>query len=182
MKKGFTLLETLFALIIVSTGFFAIFSLVIKSFSATPSIIDRLIAANLAQEGLEIVRNIRDSAYAYSKDWAEITSAAYLDKDNCLSEDKNCEADPENGLFDIADDTYLRYDASTGKYNYTGGEITRFRRWLNLNQGEGLCADIPVATSTSPNDCIQVKVKVSWQGKAGREEEVNTESYLYNWR
>jgi len=176
-KKGFTLLETLFALVIVSTGFFSVFSLAQTGIRATNASINRLIAANLAQEGVEIIRNIRDSVYVAGDDWNAVANPGHLDKHNCLTNHKNCRISIEPGsnqLLDEDNSAYLKIDAN-GKYSYSSGDNSIFRRWVNLTQGGGICNQI--ATST---DCIEIDVTISWQEK-GRNQDLEVEDYIYNW-
>lgn len=192
-NRGFTLLELLFAIAILSVGVFAIFNLIIVSLATTPSSTNYLIAANLAQEGLELVRNIRDSAWVYyetadndgdgSPDgWVaqDYTSAQYLDKYSCLTLDKQCRVDYQTeGLLDEDSSAYLNVNPSTGVYSYaTGGgfQPSLFKRWVELTRGAGLCTEL-----SDPSDCLRVIVGVSWQEK-GKDKEVRAEGYLYDWR
>jgi len=66
-RKGFTLLEVIIAVFIMVVGTGAAFALIQQTLSATPVIKDKLIAAYLAQEGIEIIRNMRDSAWLASR-------------------------------------------------------------------------------------------------------------------
>ena len=175
MRKGFTLLETVFALTIIMIGFFGVFSLVEKSISATSTSIHRLIAANLAQEGIEIIRNIRDSAYLGGGDWSTVIDSGHLDKYSCLSSAKNCRVDIDNGgLLDEDANAYLKINANN-EYQYDSGNDSDFKRWVNLTQGGGLCSQI--ATSTN---CIQVKSTVTWKER-NKDMSLSAEDYLYSW-
>ena len=80
-KKGFTLIETLVAITIltlaISGSFFtANNALVVASIAR-----DQLTASHLAQEGIEYVRMMRDDAYlnAYKDGMSDISSAAWND-------------------------------------------------------------------------------------------------------
>jgi Tfp pilus assembly protein PilV len=169
MKKGFTLLETLFAILILTTGFFSTFSLLRKSISTTTTSINQLIATNLTQEGIEIVRNIRDSQYVSGNSWAEVLSN--LNNGSC----SGCEADI-NSITLSSSDQYLKIDPITNRYQYASGEGTLFKRKININQGQGLC--LRDGTS-NPNDCIKIDVEVSWQER-GQEFNFGAEDYIYN--
>lgn len=61
--KGFTLIETLFAILIFSTALISLLSIAGKGISATQNVRQETTAHYLAQEGLEVVRNIRDSNF-----------------------------------------------------------------------------------------------------------------------
>lgn len=58
---GFTLLEGVIAVGIISVGLIVGLALAYSNLTAAQANSDRIIAANLAREGIEIVRNIRDS-------------------------------------------------------------------------------------------------------------------------
>ena len=60
-QNGFTLLETIVAVGLITVGLISALALISSSLFYVSSIEDRLIAANLAGEGIEIVRNIRDN-------------------------------------------------------------------------------------------------------------------------
>lgn len=69
MMKGFTLVETLVAVTILSIAivgpFFAVQTALIASYTAR----DQLVAASLAQEGIEYIRNARDNNFLASRAW-----------------------------------------------------------------------------------------------------------------
>lgn len=58
---GFTLLEMLLALAVVSVGIMGAFTLSLANLHTARDNYNRILAANLAREGVELVRNIRDS-------------------------------------------------------------------------------------------------------------------------
>jgi len=68
-KKGFTVLEVLIAVLVLTIGGLAAYSvvqqIVFKTFSASY----RLSAAYLAKEGIEIVRNTRDTNWIEAENW-----------------------------------------------------------------------------------------------------------------
>jgi len=68
-KKGFTVLEVLIAVLVLTIGGLAAYSvvqqIVFKTFSANY----RLSAAYLAKEGIEIVRNTRDTNWIEAENW-----------------------------------------------------------------------------------------------------------------
>lgn len=61
MKKGFTLLETLVAIAILLIAVVEPMSIIGGSLSQISTVRDQTLAVNLAQEGIEIVRQKRDS-------------------------------------------------------------------------------------------------------------------------
>ncbi|NMB92488.1 MAG: hypothetical protein GYA31_02605, partial [Parcubacteria group bacterium] len=93
-KSGFTLVEALVALSILIVGIISGFILVTRALYDVAIIQDRLTASFLAQEGLEIVRQIRDTNY--------------LNKLN--GSNANWDKDLSNG------DHLVSYDLSSGKF------------------------------------------------------------------
>lgn len=61
-KKGFTLVETLVATMILAVSITALVSVVAQSVFTSGYIKNRVAAISLAQEGIELVRNIQDNA------------------------------------------------------------------------------------------------------------------------
>ncbi len=174
MKRGFTLLETLFAIFVVMTGFLSIFSVTRIGISATTSSINRLIAANLVQEGIEIIRNMRDSVYDADGDWDVVINSTHLDENNCLNNPINCEVDINNeGLLNEDDNAYLKIGGD--QYQYSLGNDSIFKRWVNLTKGGGLCSEIG-----NPDNCIKIEITVSWQEK-GKNQTTQSEDYIYSW-
>lgn len=70
-NKGFTLLELLISIVVISIGVLGTYSVVQQIFSLTFSSSYRLTAAYLAQEGVEVVRNIRDTNWIEEDNWKD---------------------------------------------------------------------------------------------------------------
>ena len=62
--KGIALIEVIVALSILVTGILSSYFLIIRALASYRFIADRLVAANLIQEKIESVRQIRDNNYA----------------------------------------------------------------------------------------------------------------------
>ncbi|MDO8557933.1 MAG: prepilin-type N-terminal cleavage/methylation domain-containing protein [bacterium] len=60
-KNGFSLIETIIALFVLTVGATGAFIVISKTIHISPAVRQEIIAANLAQEGIEVVRNIRDN-------------------------------------------------------------------------------------------------------------------------
>jgi type IV pilus modification protein PilV len=60
-RKGFSLVEVLFALMVLSVGISAISVLMTSNIKNSIDAKNQIIAANLAQEGVELVRNLKDN-------------------------------------------------------------------------------------------------------------------------
>lgn len=71
-KKGFSLLETLVAIVVIMTAIIAPMSLASKSIKASNLTRDRFIASFLAAEAVEFVRNYRDGNVINRYYWLDI--------------------------------------------------------------------------------------------------------------
>jgi prepilin-type N-terminal cleavage/methylation domain-containing protein len=157
-KKGFTLLEMLIVTFVISIGLIAIMTLILQAVADSQIAFSRLVAAYLAQEGLEIVGNIRDSNWLAQRQNPGITWNQNLNVGDW-------EASYDKSSLDPYADRYLKFGG--GFYNYTSGVNTKFKR------------KITIATSTS--QIIDVSVQVTWQER-GKSHQFTTQRQLYNWR
>jgi hypothetical protein len=152
------LLITIFVLLI---GLLAVYSLSVYIISQTNASISRLTAAYLAQEGIEVVRNIRDT------NWIQRVSVW-----NGLN-DGSYEVDYATGAADLVScadpcdyDNNLRFlSISGGFYKYSGGEITKFKRRVSIS---------------AIGDTRKMIVTVYWKDK-GEIKFISAQENLYNW-
>lgn len=154
--KGFSLLEVIIALGILAVGLVSV--LVLANFAISSSAVSqgRLIAAHLAQEGIELVRSIRDANWLEEESW-----------DNGLSSCTNCGLDYDDSSLDSSLDylnTSLKIDG--GFYNYNSGDNTIFRRAIDID-----------------NDGTRIKIicLVKWE-EHGRLHTLTISDELYNWQ
>ena len=154
-SDGFTLIETIVAVGIIAMGFVAVLVLITTSVSYISNIQNRLTAANLAAEGIEVVRNIRDNNWLQNLAW-----------DNGLSDGDYNIAYNSLSLNSYAD-TELLVDASNGLYNYSSGNSSGFKRKISI--------------SNLSSYEIQVISTVTWQRK-GINYANSAEEHLFNWK
>lgn len=154
MAKGFTLLETIIAVAILATGIVASLTLISKSIQSVSLSQNRLIATYLANEGMELVRNIRDN------NWKD-PSASW---DDGLADCADCGIDYEGVNGDSTD--FLKFDPSRF-YNYTSGVDTMFRR--------------RIAIATINSEQKQVTSEIIWSWRGGNYN-IQVEGFLYNWQ
>lgn len=81
--KGFTLIEVIVAIFLVTVGIGGVYALIQRTTAFTPVVSARFTAVYLAQEGIELVRNKRDSNWLTGDPW-----------------DSNLPSVPEGGLLD----------------------------------------------------------------------------------
>ena len=70
-NKSFTILEVILAIFILTVAVFASFSLIQQTVVGVSLNQSKLIAHYLSQEGVENIRNIRDTNWLQGKDWLE---------------------------------------------------------------------------------------------------------------
>lgn len=74
-KRGFTIIEVLIAVVMIALTIVSITLLVVDTIGANSANLKNFQAAQLSQEGLEIVRNMRDSNWIRNLDWFASVSA-----------------------------------------------------------------------------------------------------------
>lgn len=176
MKKGFTIIELIISIFILSIaiiGVYASFS-VMNILSSEAS--DRLVAAYLAQEGLEIIRNIRDT------NWIEASQVGLVAWDDGLEPcegDLGCEVDYKttgsvaNPVYPWQD-RFLKISENNAFYGYSDGLDTKFKRKITVDK-------------TLAPYILKVAAEVSWRQKPtiinpnGKEDSIVVEDVLYDW-
>ncbi|OGF87216.1 hypothetical protein A3B19_03195 [Candidatus Giovannonibacteria bacterium RIFCSPLOWO2_01_FULL_46_32] len=159
-KSGFSLLETTVAvaiLIIAVVGPLTLASTSIKSFSQAKN---GLLAASLAQEGIELVRNYRSSNVLGGRGWLFGTDTCFAANgcalDAVTSEINSCGASCQ--ALNLA---------ASGLYSYGAGAPTIFIRKITLE-------------AIGANE-IKIKSKVSWEERFGQQS-FELEEYMLNWQ
>lgn len=131
--RGFTLLETIIAIVIIEVGIIALTSLGVSTLKQGRYIINETIAANLAQEGLELVRNIRDTnTIAENNPWDKginNINRGIISYDNpVLNNISGAPADPI-----ACGNSCLIYKNTNGFYTHSGGTKTKFYRMIKVD-------------------------------------------------
>ncbi|MFH1180983.1 MAG: hypothetical protein V1705_01070 [bacterium] len=157
-KNGFTIIETLTAIFVLTAGVVGAITFINQALRAGKTDSSRLVASYLAQEGMEVVRNIRDSNFL-----KERLGQPAVWTDGLLECSAGCEAD-YNSLNLQPLDRYLKFD--NGFYNYDSGQDTSFKRKITISQ--------------FGTDCLAVEVAVSWQER-GNNYNFAAESRLCKW-
>ena len=147
--KGFTLIEVLVAISIITVGIVGIYAIIPRIVTITSDNIDKFIASQLAKEGVEIIRNIRDENQLK----ALVFSSGLI---NCS---EGCEIDYYDSLLTSYNARFLKIDTD-GFYNYQSGEDTKFKRKITIVQGANVL-DINVEIIRAEEDSFfQVKEKL----------------------
>ncbi|MEK7542526.1 MAG: type II secretion system protein [Patescibacteria group bacterium] len=180
MNRGFTLLEIIVAAFVISLVAGGVFSLVVFNLRAVGDVGQHLEASYLAQEGIELVRNLRDANYLAIRKgqcdpiknpnaWKGVrvdvpscsgSPAPVIDLTGCVA---GCEADHDAASLTPVGGSlnFLSKDVN-GMYIYGVGTATPFKRKIIIDHSE--------------TDKLKVNVEVSWEGRS-----VVASTELYNW-
>lgn len=186
-EGGFSLLEAMLSIFILLMGITAAMSLVSGGVRGLTLSKNRLIATNLAQEGLEIIHNVRDNNWLNSKneptpppwnDWTGSGSATGCPK---VTPCTGYVYWSSNDLIAQPEPSLLKWNAITNHYAYDGAVGVAFSRIITIvddPDGEG----VPT---------VRVQATVGW-GDAGsctiggvnssKQYCIQVEERLYKWR
>lgn len=171
-SAGFTLVETLVAILILVTAIAGPLTIASRSLIAATVAKDQVTAYYLAQDAIEYVRFVRDTNKLEDEPWfnglslctsGDGTSACYIDTaagtiTSCTG--GNCSSP-------------IRYDtdSSVRRFSYTSGTNTIFRRSVIITNPLG-------GISSEAN----VTVAVSWVGMGGQTRTVTVQENMYDWQ
>jgi len=156
-QRGFTLIETMVALVLITVAMGPVFILATSSVNVASRIEHNIIASNLAQEGIEVIRNIRDT------NW---TSGAVFDNNLPVGTWRVQWDTIGGGLMAVGSNPALKKDS--GLYNYPTGTDTVFRRTVTISK---------------PNSGELVLISsVTWIERGNIDRTVSTESHLFDWK
>lgn len=164
-NNGFSILEITISIFIISMAFIALLSLTGQNIQAQNTNKNSLIASQLAQEGLELVRNARDTNW---KNHLSYYENIYDDAgDNTFSIDYNGTTNfsPDS----INDNNAKIYINASGYYDHIdSGSATPFRRLVTT-------------ATTDKDEYLEVECKVKWNER-GKDNEYTAKTLLYAWR
>lgn len=163
MKHGFTLVETLVALFILSLALTGVFGVISFNLASARSIGNSLIASGLAEEGVEIVRNLRDSDWLHGDPFGTFGDPSGKAVGNGTY---RVSWDSES-LEGFGTDSVLLRDPR-GMYGYGAGTPTPFHRVVTIER------------VGNPAPEIIVTVTVTWDERYGTKKIV-AEEHLYDW-
>ncbi len=179
-KEGFTLIETLVAVTILTIAIAAPLTLASQSLMAAYNSRDQVTAFHLAQEAVETVRAQRDHNIlniiktGSTSDWLNgldvemIGDAAKPFMVDSISTTQNfilCSGSDESSC------NYLKFDNNTGFYGHDIGDESRFKRFVRI-------IEVP---DTSGEE-MTVRAEVQWKAAlTGRTRSVLVEENIYKW-
>lgn len=176
MKNGFTIIELVISIFILSVAVVGVFSAFSMVNILTSDMTDRLTATYLAQEGIEIVRNIRDTNWLNMDDagcnsnldapdcpvsWVDGLTLEGISNSVDCNTVAGCGADYRSTQMDPSlAGAYLYADNNSGFYIYNAVSSlpSKFKRKIVL---------APVEDVDGNSDhIIKVAVQVSWDKRA----------------
>lgn len=175
-KGGFSFLEIMGGVFIVTVGVVAIANLVTNLFLYSRFLSSKLTAAYLTQEGMEIVRNIRDTNWLEGENWeADIFCCATDPGQGCpgvceCTREKSGACRGDYGDAELETAGGGRLYRQNGRYVHGGGEKTEFKRFIEVEK-------------SSP-DFLEVCVITTWEAQVtgwAKEHETRACEKLYNW-
>ncbi len=161
-NQGFSIIEVMVCVTIILVTFTSIYTLINDSMVFHDLAYSKLIASHLAQEGIEIVRNIRDNNYLQNKSWNDgLNDGNYQVQYNSLK------------LIECTDCTNNLQINSLGLYNYGNdnskdieNKTTRYNRVISIDK-------------VSDKE-IRVTSIVKWSNR-GITFDIQVEDHLYDW-
>ncbi len=190
LEEGQSLVEMIVAIAIIVTGLVGALALTISNLTGVGEAGTRVVASNLAREGVEVVRNLRDANWLQDLAWDaglfsgdDFTAIAVFDS---IANKWHLDFTP-NGISEVTaklyrgpENLYLQDIAPPA------GTATQYARLLTLDP---ICFDAATKIETiTGNPCgaeektgIRVKSEVSWT-ISGRQRNIILEDRLYNWK
>lgn len=168
-NKGFTLVEAIVAMGVISVGLVGSLVLISKSSSQVSILKDRVIAAHLAEEGIEVVHNIRDTNWIKGLGWLTNIPDTVVGI-----------VDYDSGSIDVSDNSEgrkcLDWDGDTYKHAVSPSYscTTTFKRHI----------EIATKTETIAGNninYIEIKSIVSWKEKS-LDKSLTVIDHLYDWK
>ena len=157
-RRGFTLVEIIVVLFIISLGLVGVLTLIVQNIQSQSYNKNNLIAYQLAQEGIELVRKVRDSNWRAGRAFnANLADGEYY------MDYRDATVYPSTG----ADSLILKQDSNGFYIHDTVGTASGFSRKIIISN---LAANY-----------LRVETDISWHDH-NRDYTYSLETLLYDWR
>lgn len=168
------MVELIITIVVLSFGIIGIYGFFQPALILTSNFSLRITADYLAQEGLEIVKNIRDNNIINNLIWSQGLS-------DCSA---GCQLDYKTGtLVETPDNALKDYTGqplninTDGFYSYNPGNTTKFKRKITITYPEICSGDPPLCFFFT--DSLKVDVLVTWENN-DQPFSFETIGYVYN--
>ncbi|MFA6919173.1 MAG: hypothetical protein WC244_03645 [Patescibacteria group bacterium] len=210
LQKGQGLMELIVAIGVITVGLFSVWSLFFANFAGEQEAETRMVASNLAREGLEVVKNIRDSNWLAVENNATTISGSLWTWDNGF-------ATPGYYVLGQLFSTSSSYVGSTTLISITdpsapatklyinkdrfydhdpAGSPAMFSRFITVKDiccasaNNFTCDNSTVDFKSLDTPCssgqikigVDVASEVRWQSNNNQSRKVILENQLFNWR
>ena len=168
-NKGFTLIETVGAISILLIGIVGTYTMVRQSLSASIFSRSHFIASYLGQEGMAIVRNIRDTNWLNNRSYDTGLDDGDYEADyrnTSLGDQLACSPDC---TYSDPSLSFLKLD--NGFYDYNSGTSTIFKRKISIDH----------VYDADNNPCLRVTITVYWKNRGAKIHQISVQEYLYDW-
>lgn len=174
--SGFTLVEILITIFLFGLAFTATSFVLTMNNRSAAAIRNNFIASGLAQEGMEVVRNIRDRDWFLGNPFGtslpdSLSGSAFRVQWNSIQCNSSglpvgCLPQP---LLVLGSNPNLKKNSDTGIFSYDTGADTIFRRTVEIS-------------TVTANVEKKIVVTVSWTERGGFIKSLSAEDHLFNWR
>ncbi|MBV9159304.1 MAG: prepilin-type N-terminal cleavage/methylation domain-containing protein [Candidatus Kaiserbacteria bacterium] len=185
MNKGFTLIETLVAISLLAVAIVAPMSLVAQSLSSAYYARDQVTAFNLAQEGIEAVRAVRDGnilANALNNAGVGLLAGIPIGQDFTIDARETLASD---AIQTCATNPCPPLQTDGTLYGYADGDRSNQSRdpnWTNTNFTRTLTATYAgPAGVNGGHDEIRVAVTVTWITRGSQRRSFTIYENMYRW-
>jgi prepilin-type N-terminal cleavage/methylation domain-containing protein len=163
-QQGFTLVEALVSLVILTVALIPILSLATNALRVSSEIQDNLVASGLAQEGVEVIRAIRDTNWFSGNSFDTNLGSGVIGDSTTYQVEWDSIPPLQTNASPLLNILNGRYSHSTGG----GWAPTKFSRTVTItkiNAGE-----------------LRVVSQVTWQGRYNSSKSIVAEDHLFNWK
>jgi len=154
-QKGFTLVETLVSLVILTVALIPILNLSSSASRISSTVQDNLIASGLTQEGIEVIRAIRDTNWFKDQPFdSGLSDGIYRVEWNSTTP-LSLGSNPALNL-------------NNGQYTYSAGTATKFKRTVTI-------------TKINAEE-LKIVSQVTWSDRSNEARSISAEDHLFNWK
>lgn len=151
------MIEAMVALVLIVIAMGPVLIMAISAVNVASRIEHNLIAANLAQEGVEVIRNIRDTNWLNGSAFdSNIPVGTWRVEWNTVG----------GGLMTLGSNPALK--KSNGLYNYATGTDTVFRRTVQISKPN--------------NGELILTSSITWAERGNINRNMGVESHLFDWK
>ena len=187
-QKGFTLLETIVAIGIIAITISSILSLMNNGTRLAREGTNKVAAANLAQEGIELLKNLREEAYNENADTGSTDWDDFLKASTCEQVSNHCRIDYRTNSLSPGTEANAKLFIENNRFRHdpvSAPEASRYSRIVTIEDSfAGSACDI---SSVAVGDCVIIRSYVWWGDGAPADSTdcdnkcVVLENALFNW-